>query len=133
MHLDRDLLLVAVAATLTLRRTSVAEPPQSEPSKKPCCLKNSSYAGTCKVQPAADETCASILAYLNNPMAEGKSYCGGTTVRQGWTKASCEEERGRTLRAKELRPASTGPEPRAESVQAGCWKTNPAPAREASL
>ncbi|MGH9391742.1 MAG: hypothetical protein ACRD1Z_19245 [Vicinamibacteria bacterium] len=31
------------------------------------------------------------LAYLNNPMAEGKSYCGGTTVRQGWTEVSCED------------------------------------------
>jgi hypothetical protein len=69
----------------------MAERIQSEPTKKPCCFNNPAYSGTCKVQPAEDETCASILAYLNNPMAEGKSYCGGTTVRQGWTEVSCEE------------------------------------------
>lgn len=90
MFFDRVLLLAAVAATLTFGRRP-AERPQSEPSKKPCCFTNPGYAGTCKVQPAEDETCASILAYLNNPMAEGKSYCGGTTVRQGWTEVSCEE------------------------------------------
>jgi len=92
MFLDPVLLLVAVFATLTFAQTPVAERPQSEPSRSPCCFRNSGYAGTCKVQPAGDETCASILAYLNNPMAEGKSYCGGTTVRQGWTEVSCEEE-----------------------------------------
>lgn len=116
MFLNRALLPAAVAGTLAFVSTArvpaastqlwqawtksegartVAERPQSEPSKKPCCFKNPAYAGTCKVQPAEDETCASILAYLNNPMAEGKSYCGGTTVRQGWTEVSCEEEGGR--------------------------------------
>ena len=69
-----------------------AEPRQSEPAKKACCFANPGYAGTCKVVPAEDETCASIVAYLNNPMAEGKSYCGGTTVRQGWTEVSCDEK-----------------------------------------
>jgi hypothetical protein len=44
------------------------------------------------VEPADDETCASILAYLNNPIAQGKSYCGGTEVRQGWNQLSCDEE-----------------------------------------
>jgi hypothetical protein len=92
MYLDRVLLLAAVFATPTVARTPLSEPPQSETSRKPCCFKNSGYAGTCKVQPAGEETCASILAYLNNPMAEGKSYCGGTTIRQGWTEVSCEEE-----------------------------------------
>ncbi len=91
MFFDGVLVIVAVAATLTFARGPV-ERPQSEPSKQPCCFKNSGYAGTCKVQPAEDETCASILAYLNNPMADGKSYCGGTTVRQGLTEVSCEEE-----------------------------------------
>ncbi len=93
MVLDRVLLLAAVAATLTFGRTEMAERRQSEPARKPCCFRNPAYAGTCKVQPVEDETCASILAYLNNPMAEGKSYCGGTAVRQGWTEVSCEEER----------------------------------------
>ncbi len=90
MNLDRVLLLAAVAAATLAIGGRPVERLQSEPSKKPCCFKNSGYAGTCKVQPAGDETCASILAYLNNPMAEGKSYCGGTTIRRGWTEVSCE-------------------------------------------
>jgi hypothetical protein len=92
MVLDRVLLLAAVAATPSIVRTPAVERLQSESSGKPCCFRNAAYAGTCEVQPAEDETCASILAYLNNPMAEGKSYCGGTTVRQGWTEVSCERE-----------------------------------------
>jgi hypothetical protein len=97
MFFARVLLLAAVASTPTFGRRPV-ERPQSEPSRKPCCFNNSGYAGTCKVQPAEDETCVSILAYLNNPMAEGKSYCGGTTVRQGWTEVPCQEEGGRDAR-----------------------------------
>lgn len=62
-----------------------------------CCFRNPAYTGTCEVVPTEDETCASILTYLNNPMAEGKSYCGGTSVRQGWTQVSCEEREARTL------------------------------------
>jgi hypothetical protein len=57
---------------------------RSEASKAPCCFKNPGYAGTCKVEPAEDETCASILTYLGNPMAEEK----------GWTETACEEEDG---------------------------------------
>ena len=78
MFLNRALLPAAVAGTLafvsTARvpaasaelwqawtksegRRTVAERPQSEPSKKPCCFANPGYAGTCKVQPAEDETC----------------------------------------------------------------------------
>jgi hypothetical protein len=90
------LLRAALGATLTFVSAGtarVAERSQSEP-KEPCCFQNPGYAGTCKVVPAGDETCASILAYLNNPLAEGKSYCGGTTVRQGWTRVRCEKEDG---------------------------------------
>ena len=41
------------------------------------------------MEPAKDETCASILGYLNNPMSQGKSYCGNTTLRGGWTSVAC--------------------------------------------
>ncbi len=89
----RTVLLMAAALTfLSAAPVRVPERPQAEKAKKPCCFKNPGYAGTCKVQPAEDETCATILAYLNNPMAEGKSYCGGTTVRAGWTEVPCEEQ-----------------------------------------
>jgi hypothetical protein len=37
------------------------------------------------------ETCSSVLGYLNNPNSTGKGYCGGTPVRGGWQKVSCEQ------------------------------------------
>lgn len=80
-----------IPAPFSELESAMPAPQQSEPSKEPCCFQNPAYPGTCEVQPAEDETCASILAYLNNPMAQGKTYCGGTDVRQGWTAVSCEE------------------------------------------
>jgi hypothetical protein len=53
---------------------------QDPPTTK-CCFTNPGFAGTCEVEPAKDETCASILGYLNNPMSQGKGYCGNTTIR----------------------------------------------------
>jgi hypothetical protein len=55
-----------------------------------CCFSNRGYAGYCRVNPAEDETCASILAYLNNEMASGKSYCNSTRIHSGWELVSCE-------------------------------------------
>ena len=74
-----------------------AEPPAAdaatdraqEPPPAKCCFANPAFAGTCEVVPAKDETCASILGYLNNPMSQGKSYCGNTTLRGGWTSVAC--------------------------------------------
>ena len=59
----------------------------SAPAK--CCFTNPRYAGTCEVEPAKDESCGQILGYLNNPMSQGKSYCGNTTLRGGWTSVAC--------------------------------------------
>ncbi len=56
----------------------------------PCCFTNPRYSGVCEVTPGEDETCSSILGYLNNPNSVGKSYCGGTTVRGGWSQVACE-------------------------------------------
>ena len=100
MFLHSVLLGAAAAAALTFVSAAtvrVSERSQSEPAKKPCCFQNSAYSGTCKVVPAGDETCASILAYLNNPMAEGKSYCEGTSVRRGWIEVQCEKQDGGAL------------------------------------
>jgi hypothetical protein len=79
-------ILLAAASVAALSTSS------ADTSKPPCCFKNPAYSGICRVEPAEEETCADILAYLNNPMAHGKSYCGGTEVRQGWTEVSCEEK-----------------------------------------
>jgi hypothetical protein len=54
-----------------------------------CCFTNPRYEGICTVQPAGEETCDSILAYLNNPNSSGKSYCGGTAIRGGWKPVKC--------------------------------------------
>jgi hypothetical protein len=57
-----------------------------------CCFTNRGYAGTCKVTPAKEETCESILNYLNNPSSQGKTYCNSTTVRGGWQSVACAKE-----------------------------------------
>jgi hypothetical protein len=67
-----------------------------EQQKPSCCFTNPYYAGVCEVRPARDETCASILAYLNNPNDAGKNYCGNTQVRGGWTQARCKAPRAGT-------------------------------------
>ena len=54
-----------------------------------CCFTNQRYSGVCQVAPEKDETCASILSYLNTPNSTGKSYCGGTDIRGGWTQVDC--------------------------------------------
>jgi hypothetical protein len=64
--------------------------PAQDPHPAKCCFTNPGYAGTCEVVPAKDETCASILGYLNNPLSQGKGYCGNTTIRGGWQSVVCE-------------------------------------------
>jgi hypothetical protein len=67
-----------------------AAPAVDDPPKLPCCLTNPQYSGVCSVEPAADETCGEVLEYLNSPQSQGKSYCGNTSIRGGWTLAKCE-------------------------------------------
>jgi hypothetical protein len=62
--------LVAVVAGLAVLVSA-----QIAGSAEPCCFANDRYEGTCKVIPGKGETCQSILAYLNDPMSTGKSYC----------------------------------------------------------
>jgi hypothetical protein len=58
-----------------------------EAGGRPCRYTNPQYAGVCLVQRAKGETCASILAYLNDPRSQGKSYCGNTSIRGGWARS----------------------------------------------
>jgi hypothetical protein len=90
-------LFVAAVLVGTLPATAAEEAPaQGDPvAEEPtpradCCFNNRAFAGVCVVTPAEDETCASILAYLNNPQSKGKDYCGKTTIRGGWQQTSCE-------------------------------------------
>lgn len=88
------LLLTASTASLRSqeRARPAATPAQKEPPAK-CCFTNPSYSGTCEVQPAKDESCGQILDYLNNPMSQGKGYCGNTGVRSGWKSVTCEPKK----------------------------------------
>ena len=56
-----------------------------------CCFTNTRYTGVCRVAPGEDESCADILAYLNDANSVGKSYCGNTIIRGGWAQGSCDE------------------------------------------
>ena len=94
---------LALAAVLVMAATIEPAPRPEAPSplacaaqaadKDPrphCCFTNARYVGTCEIEPAQDETCTTILDYLNNPQSQGKSYCGNTTVRGGWQQVPCE-------------------------------------------
>jgi hypothetical protein len=54
-----------------------------------CCFTNPAYTGVCRVTPTAEESCRSILDYLNTPASVGKTYCGQTDIRGGWQQAGC--------------------------------------------
>ena len=75
------------------RRPKVRRPLRGEKLPAKCCFTNPSYSGTCEVQPAKDESCGQILDYLNNPMSQGKGYCGNTEVRSGWKSVVCEPKK----------------------------------------
>ena len=83
-----SLSLVAVALTGGWSKSSAQT---SENTQDRCCFTHSDYSGVCEVEPGEDETCQSILEYLNTPMSTGKTYCGGTEIRGGWQRAACEE------------------------------------------
>lgn len=57
-----------------------------------CCFTNPRFVGTCDVEPSSDETCSSILAYLNNPQSQGKTYCGSTSIRGDWKSVACQPQ-----------------------------------------
>ena len=78
-------------STLALAAAGAAVPDAADDAKPPCCFTNPRY-GVCSVQPSEDESCGQILEYLNNPLSQGKSYCGNTNVRGGWATKTCEPE-----------------------------------------
>ena len=66
--------------------------PETEGQEKSvCCYHHERVQGLCQVTPVQEETCESILEYLNSPGTSGKTYCGGTKVRGGWTSVDCEQ------------------------------------------
>lgn len=89
----RVVLPLAVAAGIGLAATSLLADATlaSTATDEKCCFTNPRYTGVCVVTPAEDESCSSILAYLNNPNSVGKPYCGGTSIRGGWAQLECKE------------------------------------------
>jgi len=97
-----------VLSALLASGLSAAPATPTPASASRCCFTNPRYSGMCEVMPGTDETCASILAYLNNPSGTGKTYCGGTSIRGGWASASCEAKRAATLADAPREPIGTG-------------------------
>ncbi len=58
-------------------------------SSKQCCFNNFRFAGSCAAQVGQNESCNTVLSYLNNFNSVGLAYCGNTTVRGGWTTVDC--------------------------------------------
>ena len=79
--------LLAVLGVMLQTRASATAAADTKPT--PCCFTNIRYAGVCQVEPSEDQTCASILAYLNNPASAGKTYCSNTSVRGSWKQTRC--------------------------------------------
>jgi hypothetical protein len=83
--------ICTIALVLTCGAALAAdESATSTTLEEACCFENPRFSGTCKVTPGPDESCSSILGYLNNPNSVGKAYCGNTKVRGGWTQVSCD-------------------------------------------
>lgn len=68
---------------------TIARPGEEAPGAV-CCFTNPAYSGVCVVGPAENETCGSILAYLNNEQSVGRNYCDRTNIRGGWQQVGCE-------------------------------------------
>jgi len=82
--------LAAAALATALAGLTTAQLADGKDPRPHCCFTNPRYVGTCEVEPSKDETCASVLEYLNNPQSQGKAYCGSTSIRGGWKSALCE-------------------------------------------
>ena len=82
-------LFLSVPARGHVRNESSGGPTAADAGRRPCCYTNPQYSGPCAVQPVEGETCASILAYLNNPTSQGKTYCNNTNIKGGWKRVKC--------------------------------------------
>jgi hypothetical protein len=102
MNRTNRLLTFALLASLALALAAdlnASEPADGIGGAGSCCFTNPRFNGVCQVVPAGDETCASILGYLNNPNSVGKTYCGNTQVRGGWAQIDCTQQSARSSSA----------------------------------
>jgi len=92
---SRAMVVLAVASALAAVGATAApsaRPAAADGDAPFCCVATPRFAGICKVTLAEDETCDDVLAYLNNAASVGKTYCGTTPIRGGWTEVECQEE-----------------------------------------
>ncbi len=85
--------LLSLAGSVAALETTTSTDSESMTSglqSEPCCFSNPRFTGVCQVTPGSDESCSSILGYLNNPNSVGRAYCGNTKVRGGWAQSDCE-------------------------------------------
>jgi len=75
--------IAMLAASLAAAVVSAAET---------CCYANFRFSGPCVVTLAPGETCSSVLTYLNDLSSAGKTYCGSTPIRRGWSHTPCPGE-----------------------------------------
>ncbi len=80
----------ALAGLVLAAAVAAIIPARAADAPNPCCFTNEQFTGVCRVVPGKDESCDSILAYLNNPNSAGRSYCERTNVRGGWVSVNCE-------------------------------------------
>ena len=85
-------ILLCCFFVLVLPIISAMPDTQTSETAKTCCFERAGYQGICHVTPAEDETCGSILKYLNTPGTVGKDYCGASKLRGGWTAVDCPKE-----------------------------------------
>jgi hypothetical protein len=103
----RTLMLVALSVALSgmLADGQSAQAPASPASggqdKEPlvvCGFRNAAHAGLCEERTPGvknkkpEDLCKPILDCLNDPRCI-KTYCGSTTVRQGWTLESAKRDK----------------------------------------
>ncbi len=64
---------------------------ETEETTADCCFVRDGYQGHCTVTPGEEETCESILEYLNTAGTVGKTYCNNSKLRGGWALADCNQ------------------------------------------
>ncbi len=83
---------ICVALLLILVFVPPGAGAKDKDDKQPCCFTNEAYEGVCQVTPGEEETCDTILKYLNTPDTVDKTYCGESRIRGGWQQTACDDD-----------------------------------------
>ncbi|MCU0303662.1 MAG: hypothetical protein MUC56_06365 [Thermoanaerobaculales bacterium] len=95
MKHSHSITVIGAVAVLTLAAALPVQAVQQADAEttgdESCCFSNPRFAGICRVTTGPEETCADVLAYLNNPSSTGRTYCANTKIRGGWSQVACDE------------------------------------------